>query len=380
MKATFLLLLVVLTACGIKNKQEKEAAELSEKSSTITLYLGTYTGEGSHGIYQAVFDDKTGELSGLQTSAKLKNPSFQSTDQDGNFLLSINEIGQRKGMVMIYRINAEQGQLTALDSFSTQGSGPCYVSFDDKNQVVLAANYVSGNVIAVPIDKDGKVSSASSVYQHEGTGPVGDRQEGPHAHSVIPGPSGKYIYSADLGADKIYVYTITDGQLTLYREIITAPGHGPRHMAFHPSKKAMAVINELSNSVSVYTPDETGCFSVLLATYPTLPDEFKEFNKGADIHYSPDGNWLFASNRGHNSIVSFKIDSESMELELAAFSKENIDWTRNFAVSPSGRHLLAANRNGNNITVYRIDQQSGELHYTGNSLALSQPVCITMLP
>lgn len=377
MKASFLLMLVVLTACGIKNKQEKAT---NIQSNIITLYLGTYTGEGSHGIYQAVFNDESGEISNLQTSAALKNPSFQSIGQDGSLLLSVSESGQRNGMVMVYRINAENGNLTALDSFSTQGSGPCYVSFDDKNQVVLAANYVSGNVIAVPINKDGKVSSAASVYQHEGTGPVKDRQERPHAHSIVPGPEGKYIYSADLGADKIYVYTINDGQFTLYRELITSAGHGPRHMAFHPSGKAMAVINELSNTVSVYMPDETGCFSVHLATYPTLPNHFTEFSKGADIHYSPNGNWLFASNRGHNSIVSFKVDKTNMELERTAFCKENIDWTRNFAISPSGKHLLAANRNSNNISIYRIDEHSGALHYTGNTITLSQPVCITMLP
>lgn len=380
MKATLFLMLVVLSACGIKNKQENATTVQSNQSSIITLYLGTYTGEGSHGIYQAVFNDETGVLSDLQPAAKLKNPSFQSVNEDGDMLLSVSESGQGKGLVMIYRIDAEQGQLTALDSFSSQGTAPCYVSFDKKNQIVLTANYLSGNVIAVPIEANGSVTKKASVYQHEGTGPVIDRQEGPHAHSIVPGPEGKYIYSADLGADKIYVYTIGDKQLNFYREINTAPGDGPRHLAFHPSAKAMAVINELSNTVSVYTPDETGCFSVLLATYPTLPDDFKEFSKGADIHYSPDGNWLFASNRGHNSIVSFKVDNTSMELELAAFNKEKIDWTRNFAVSPSGRHLLAANRNSNSITVYRIDQQSGALQYTGNSLALSQPVCITMLP
>jgi len=343
------------------------------------FYIGTYTDGGSKGIYKSTFDSDSGTISTPELVATINNASFQSISKDRRLLFSVNESWSGTGSVAGYLIDTLTGELTFTESFGSLGNGPCYVSFDDNSLNVVTANYNSGNVTKIPVTANGKANGKSFTHQHTGKGPNTGRQEGPHAHCSKVDPTGKYIYSCDLGTDKIYVYTISGDSLALFKTIETAPGAGPRHLDFHPQLKSMAVVHELNATVVTYLPDADGCFSIENNAQSALPEGFNGQNKCADIHYSNDGNYLYASNRGHNSIVYYSINSATQKTTLIGWQTENLKTTRNFTIDPSGKYLVAANQDGNNITVYEIDNQTGELRYTGISRTISKPVCITFL-
>jgi 6-phosphogluconolactonase len=346
-----------------------------EKTNQVGFFIGTYTGKGSEGIYHSYLDTETGELSQPKLVAPLKNPSFQSISPNGKFLWSVCE-ADGTGSISSFQIKNDS--LIKLGTTTSNGEGPCYVNFDEATSTVFAANYRSGNVSKWKTAK-GKLTEKGSAHQHEGNGPQTDRQEGPHAHCFIFDLNHRYGYSCDLGADKIYVYETNSDSLHPIETIAVTPGNGPRHIAFSPNKKIMAVVNELGSSVSVFKPDERGIFSVFHDTYPALPDTFTQFSKAADIHFTPNGQYLYASNRGHNSIAIFKVKKD-LTLERIGWQAEKCNFTRNFAIDPSGKYLLAANQYGNSIVVFQIDYKTGKLVDTGHQIDLSQPVCITFQP
>ena len=348
-------------------------------SNKYLLYIGTYTDEGSKGIYVSEFDTAQGKLLEPKLAAKITNPSFQYITKDGSLLWSVSEAEDGTGLVRGFDLNKTTGELKSLSSFATGGIGPCYVSMDETKNIVMAANYKSGNVFIIPVDENGTATGKGFNHQHTGKGPNLNRQEDPHAHSIRVGPDSKYVYSADLGTDKIYVYAVDHNQLNLYTELSIAPGSGPRHIDFHPGKKAMAVVNELKGTVTLFKPDNTGCFSQYYSTTSTLPPDFDDFNKCADVHFSPDGKFLYASNRGHNSIVIFKVNQETMDLETVGWQQETIVWPRNFTIAPSGNYLLVANKDANTITVFTVNKKNGILTYTGNSIEVSKPVCLNLI-
>lgn len=341
------------------------------------FYIGTYTDAGSKGIYKSIFQSDSGKISKPELVATITNPSFQCISKDRKFLWSVGESGT--GSAFGYLIDTISGNLTKTGTFSSLGSGPCFVNFHDESMNVVIANYNSGNVTKIPVTANGTANGKSFTHQHSGTGSNASRQEGPHAHCSKVDPTGKYIYSCDLGADKIYVYTIKGDSLIVYKTITMAAGSGPRHIDFHPQLKSMVVISELTGTVTTFLPDEKGCFSVYLSTISTLPDDFKGANKCADIHFTPDGKHLYASNRGHNSIVIYHIDSSTQEPELVGWQTKDCQNTRNFTIDPTGNYLLAANQDGNNIVVFKINHQTGELVETGIKQTISKPVCITFL-
>lgn len=363
------LLVIVFASCTSHNQSKNE----------YLLYIGTYTDAGSEGIYVSKFNSETGVIDKPTLATSITNPSFQYITSNGTQLWSVSEADNGTGLVCGYNLNKETGMLEKVSSFSTEGYGPCYVNMDEQHQMVLAANYGSGNVVGISTIEKGAVVQNTSAHQHEGTGPVVSRQEGPHAHSIKVGPKGKFVYSADLGTDKIFVYTVAKNELVPYSEISIAAGSGPRHFDFHPTQKAMAVINELNGTITLFKPDSVGCFSVYYSTTPTLPSDFTDFNKCADIHFSPNGKFLYASNRGHNSIAIYKIDQETMDLEILGWEKEMINWPRNFTISPNSRFLLVANKDANTVSVYSVDEKTGLLTYTGGSIEVSKPVCLNLI-
>jgi 6-phosphogluconolactonase len=367
-----LTLLVLLFSTGVIRSQNKTI------TSELYLYIGTYTQNDSKGIYLSKFNAGSGFISDPELVATLDNPSFQCITEDGSMLWSVSE-SSGKGLIRGYAINHESGQLTTKTSVSSLGNGPCYVDCNNATRQVVAANYGSGNVTLIPVAPEETATGEPFSHQHEGSGPMASRQEGPHAHCAIFDPAGKYMYSCDLGADKIYIYSISGNELAVVKEISTRPGAGPRHLAFHHSGKFMAVVCELNGTVETYLPDDEGCFSVFKNTFPTLPKSFNGFNKCADIHFTPNGQYLYASNRGHNSIVSFRVGDKAGELECVGWQTSGCDYTRNFCIDPSGKYLLAANKNTNNIVVFSIDYATGLLTNTGNSISVSLPVCLTLL-
>ncbi|MBN1927033.1 MAG: lactonase family protein [Prolixibacteraceae bacterium] len=368
-----ILTILLLTGTSKANDNHR-----SSEQEDYYLYIGTYTHYNSKGIYLSHFNSETGFISEPELVTTLDNPSFQCISDDGTMLWTVSE-SSGKGLIRGYAINHENGQLTPKTSFSSLGNGPCYVDCNSATGHVVAANYGSGNVALIPVSSDGAANGEPFSHQHEGSGPDSSRQEGPHAHCAIFDPAGKYMYSCDLGVDKIYVYTIKGDELEVVKEIITRPGAGPRHLAFHPSGKFMAVVCELNGSVETYLPDKNGIYSVFKNVYSTLPDSFNGFNKCADIHFTPNGQYLYASNRGHNSIVSYEVNNEAGELKRVGWQTSDCEFTRNFCIDPSGKFLLAANRDGNNIVVFKIDYSTGLLTNSGNSISVSLPVCLTLI-
>lgn len=341
------------------------------------LYIGTYTNESSKGIYLAEFDADSGIFSTPEIVTTLNNPSFQCITPDQNELWSVNESWNGPGQVVGFSINPANGKLTELAKYGTSGNGPCYVSYHQESQTVLAANYNSGNVIRVGVGESN--AGISWDHQHEGTGPNKSRQSSPHAHCIKIDLNRKYAYSCDLGADKIYVYNLEESGLPEFATIKTKSGAGPRHLDFHPEMKAMSFVNELNSSIETYLPDENGCFTKFLSAVTTIPTSHTGNNQCADIHYSSDGKFLYASNRGHNSIVTYSINEQTMEPTLIQWMEEEINWPRNFAIDPNDNFIIVANQESNLITVYQIDQKTGQLTFNGNKISISKPVCLTFL-
>ena len=264
-----------------------------------------------------------------------------------------------------------------INEYPSEGVGPCFVELNKAENLLSVANYASGNIAVYIIQPNGAISKEVQTRQHSGSGPVRPNQVAAHAHCTKFDVAGKFLYAVDLVIDKVLSYPIdADGKLGEQQIALrTDAGDGPRHLIWHPTKNIAFVINELSSSViSALVDTETGNFQ-RIDKKGTLPLDFEGDNNCADIHISTDARFLYASNRGHNSIAIFSV-SEDGHLQLIANEFVQGDWLRNFNLAPDGRHLLVANRKSNNITVFKIDPTSGLLSYTGNQVELSQPVCL----
>ena len=347
-----------------------------QSDSTIPLYIGTYTAEGSEGIYLARFDTITGVLTQPVVVAKLDNPSYLTLSPCKSYLFAVSEGNGSAANLFCYKTEPERGLLTLADSIATAGAGSCYVSVVDCGLVAIA-NYSSGDVSFVRFNEDGVFAPEPVTFQHLGSGPDSIRQDRPHAHSVLADKNRKFVYAADLGVDKLYVYQCEKDTVAPVSTVAIAPGSGPRHFDFHPSGKMMALLNELKQSVDVYVPDSLGIFSVKTQSVALLPDSLVKSNYSADIHFSADGNHLYASIRGVNRIDVYSIDLENSTIQWIDSVYEGIDWPRNFTLDPPGNYLLVANQKGNDVVVFHRDAETGKLTMTGNNIEVSMPVCLT---
>ncbi|MNI26442.1 6-phosphogluconolactonase [compost metagenome] len=331
------------------------------------------------------FNTISADLSLLETYSSISNPSFITISKDGSRLYAASETaeyqGQEGGSVASFTIHPETGRLNLLNEQPTQGAAPCYLTLDPSGNNLYVANYSSGSISVFPVNEDGRLGELSQKLQHKGTGPDSSRQEAPHAHSIMLDAQGRYVLSADLGTDQIVVYEMEDNgaNLVTHSEYSVKSGSGPRHMAFHPTLGRAYVINELDSTIAILHYDSTQGTLATIQTISTLPDNYQETSYCADIHISSDGRYLYGSNRGHDSIVVFAIDSEEGTLSLVEHNSTLGNWPRNFAISPEGDYLLAANQNSNSLKVFSIDKSSGKLTDTGKSADNSQPVCIQFL-
>ncbi len=346
-----------------------------KKEQVINLLVGTYTGEASKGIYQFKFNPNTGELNQKNLVAESENPSFLTISQDRNLVLAVNETDS--GTISSFKWDEGRTKLNLIDQRPSAGMHPCHIVINPSQNLVAAANYSSGNSIVYPINAEGKIFDKAQMKQHEGSGPVKPNQDAPRAHFAAFSATGTYLYIVDLGIDKVMSYPVNssgelgDPQVALQLD----KGDGPRHLVFHPDKDLVYIVNELSNTVVVAQVDKiTGLFK-RLDKKSTLPDGFSGKSFCADIHISQDGKFLYASNRGHNSIAIFKV-LENGHLELLGTEGVQGEWPRNFAISPNGKHVLVANQNTNNITVFDVNSKTGLLHYTGKQVELDRPVCL----
>lgn len=351
------------------------------------LYVGTYTDDKRHdGVYLVRINAQTGELTRVGAVDVGPNPSFVSVHPGGKTLYVVNEVeqlaGKATGAVRAYAIGRDGAGLDLLSEQPSEGAAPCYVGTDRTGRFAMVANYVSGTVAALPIDSHGGISKATQVVQQEGKGPVSDRQEGPHAHCVIPHPSNRFVVAADLGADRVFVYRFDAkaGSLTHAPESdgVMPPGTGPRHLAFHPKLPLLFVSGELNSTVTALHCDAKSGALTSAQTVSTLPEGWKGTNYPADIHMAPNGRTLYVSNRGHNSVAVFSIAANGA-LALEQVMPTGGDWPRNFTLDPSGRWLLVANQKSNSVTVFSRDLKSGRLAATDRKIELPSPVCVRFL-
>lgn len=352
------------------------------------LYIGTYTDDQrSKGIYLLRLSPATGAMSVVGVVAETANPSFVALAPDGGAAFAVNEIGevggQPGGTVTAFTRDRATNGLAKLGTESTKGTAPCYVSTDRTGRFLFAANYSSGSVAMFPILAGGELGAMTTLIQHHGHGPDTERQEGPHAHCVIPDPSNRFVLVADLGIDRIMVYRFDpqSGQLntSTAAQGFLAPGSGPRHLAFHPGGRVLYVTNELSSTVTAFHYDpETGSLTEL-QTVPAVNEPTAVRNAPADIHVHPSGRFLYMSNRGHNSIAVFAIDPATAKLTPVQLCSTGGDWPRNFAIDPSGEMLVVANQRSDSLRSFRIDSNSGQLTSTGMRVSLPVPVCVRFL-
>lgn len=367
----------LLAAGGCRNEQEM-------KKHMSNLFVGTYTNGDSRGIYKLVFDHNTGLLDDLQLVAVAENPSFLAIHPSGNWLYAVNELmtyeGEESGAVSAYAIAPQTGELLLLNKQPSLGGAPCHISVDAEGKWVLVANYMGGNVVVYPIEEGGVLGRLASQVNHEGSSVNPKRQEAPHAHSVTLDPENGRAIVADLGLDQLLSYdlNIDTGELRPASEphANTEAGAGPRHFAFHPDGNHAFVINELDSTLSSLRYDvPTGGFTVL-DTISTLPTDFHGTSYCADLHVSPDGRFVYGSNRGHNSIVITTFDESSGALEAIAFESTRGKTPRNFTLDPTGAFLLVANQNSNSVFVFRVNKETGLLTSTGQRTEVPTPVCL----
>jgi 6-phosphogluconolactonase len=298
-------------------------------------------------------------------------------------LYAVNETqtfrGAKSGGVSAFAVDQRTGNLTLLNQQPSNGASPCYISLDRNGKAALVANYVSGTVSLLPVGADGQLALPTATDQHEGQGPH-KNQTGPHAHCIVTDPANAYAFSVDLGTDRVDGYRLdaAKGQLTRIPEpaFVARPGAGPRHLTFHPNGQRAYLINELNSTVTALAYDASaGRFSEL-QTVSALPADYVGDNSCADIHVSPDGRFLYASNRGHNSIAVFAIDATRGTLTPVQDVDTQGKTPRNFALDPSGRLLLVANQNSNNLVSYRVDAFSGLLTPTGQQATVPSPMFV----
>ncbi len=379
-----------LGAVGILLSKTADASLIMKgNKKEMLLYVGTYTSKTSEGIYVFRFNSETGELSKLHTVKDVVEPSFLTIDKSRKYLYAVNETvefeGKKSGAVSAFAIDQKTGDLKFLNKQPSLGGAPCHISVSDNEKFVLTANYVGGNVSVFPIETGGKLGASIDLEQHNGIGPNKDRQEAAHAHSIILDLDNRFAFAADLGVDKVFIYEFDNKNGKLKPNQVqpfyqTKPGAGPRHFTFHQSGKFAFLINELDSTISSLAFDEKRGTLSEVQTVSTLPEKFKGSSSCADIHISPNGKFLYGSNRGHDSIVVYKIDEKTGKLEYVEHTSTGGKTPRNFTISPNGKFLLAANQNSDLIVVFRIDETSGKLSANEFTAKISMPVCLKLIP
>ncbi len=359
---------------------------IKRDNEEILVYIGTYTGGKSQGIYVYRMDPASGALEFSSMAAGVDNPSYLDFDPQRRYLYAVNEAtefaGKPSGAVSAFSIDTATGKLTYLNQQPSHGGLPCHLSVDQQRKYLLVANYLGGSLCVLPILADGQLGEATDLVSHEGSSVNPGRQGSPHAHSITLDPANRYAFAADLGLDKIMIYQLdlTQGKLRPNDEpwAQVHAGAGPRHFAFHPSLRYAYVINELDSTMSAFTYDDTNGTLKEIQSLSTLPEDFEGTNYPADVHVSPSGNFLYGSNRGHDSIVIYSIDEDTGRLTYVDCEPTQGKNPRNFAIDPTGTLLLAANQDTDNVVTFRIDPETGGLMGTGNVAEVPTPVCLKM--
>lgn len=357
------------------------------QAEPLRVFVGTYTGPKSEGIYAFRFDNETGEVEPLGLAAKSPQPSYLAVSPDQRFLYAVNEEntwkGQPGGSVTAFAIPAKGGTLKELNQQFSGGAAPCHLTVDPSGRCVLAANYTGGSVVTLPINPDGSLRPQSAFVQHTGSSVNPARQKEPHAHSVNLSADGSRAYVADLGTDRIQIYRFDAGTGSLMANdpasVALPPGSGPRHFAFSPDGRLAFVINEMLSTLTSFTVDSSRGALQAVDTVSTLPPDFKGQSSTAQVCVHPNGRFVYGSNRGDDSIAVFEVNSEGKLKWVERVSTQG-KTPRNFNLDPSGRFLWAANQGSDSIVLFQVDAKTGRLTPTGKTLSVGSPVCVVFTP
>ncbi|MGI9545562.1 MAG: lactonase family protein [Cyclobacteriaceae bacterium] len=382
-KITLLFLAMISFSACQQNPSEIVQAGTSveddkTKKESYWVYVSSGGQEGSEiGIGIHEWDINTGILAAVRGVNTVATSSYLALDAEKERLYSINGDG-----IQAFKINRETGGLDLLNQVENAGRGGCHLSISNDHQFLLAAYYSSGSAASYALNEDGSIGEHVSVVQHQGSSVNQERQEGPHAHMILPAPVGNLVFVPDLGTDKVMAYQISDqGELSPAPIPFASldPGYGPRHMVFHPNKQFAYVLAELTGNVVGFKFDPERGLSDKINDLSTLPSDFTDFSKSADIHITSNGKYLYASNRGHNSLAVYAIDQESGVLSLLGTPSCGGDWPRAFEIDPSGDYILVANKRSNAISVQKISSSSGLFEAAGNVKTVGAPQCIRFL-
>lgn len=350
------------------------------------VFISAFAGGKDAAIHAYQLDLESGKLKLVQRTTDVEHPFFLAVSPNQKFLYSIHAKqfgGKEPEQVAAYAIEGRTGRLKLLNRQSALGTAACYLDVDATGKAVFVANYSSGSVASLPVQEDGSLGKAASFFQHAGGSVDPARQKEPHAHCIVASPDNQYVYAADLGLDQVLAYKLDAATAKIAPNkppfAKTPPGAGPRHLTFHPNGKQVYVINELGNSVTFFAYDKDSGNLVEKQTISTVPKDFAGKSYCADLKITPNGRFLYGTNRGHDSIAAYGI-GEDGKLTLLAIESSLGKGPQNLAITPDGNMLICANMPSNNVAVFKIDPKTGGLASVGVPASMPSPSCIKVMP
>jgi 6-phosphogluconolactonase len=350
---------------------------------TVWIGMGSPRFGEKEGIYRATLNADTGDITPPVLAAEIKSPEFLAVRPDGKRLYAVCQLSNRQPGVASFSISDGGATLRPLNTEPIGDGGACFVATDHTGRCLFTAQYGNGSVASFPLGDDGRVMKRGALVKHSGSGPNKSRQEAPHPHSAFVDPTNRFVMVPDLGTDQIVIYKFDPGtgELQAHGHGKTPAGAGPRHMKFHPNGRFAYVVNELTLSVTAFDYDAQKGTLTALQTISTLPDNQREvMSSCSEIRIHPSGKFLYAANRGHDSIAAFAIDQDTGR--LTSIDREAIRGShpRNFNVDPTGKWLLVAGRDSNTVSVFKIGDPTGGLVFSGRIVNSPSPICIEFQP
>lgn len=349
------------------------------------VFISAFAAGDQGAIHAYQLDLASGQLKQTHKTTDVEHPFFLAVSPNSKFLYSIHAKsfgGKENEHVAAYEIVGASVQLKLLNRQSALGTAACYLDVDATGKTVVVANYSTGSVSSLPVREDGSLGEATTFVQHEGSSINPTRQEGPHAHCSVFSPDNRFVYAADLGLDQVLGYRLDAKASKLSPQeqpfVKTQPGAGPRHLTFHPNGENVYVINELTNSVTLFDYESKSGKLTKRQTISTLPKDFDGTSYCADLKITADGRFLYGTNRGHDSIAAYEIGDDG-RLTLMGIEPSLGKGPQNLAIAPGGKLLLCANMSGNNVAVFRINTETGRLKSAGEPIEITSPSCIMIL-
>jgi 6-phosphogluconolactonase len=367
---------------------DARGGERPHTMSDYLVYIGTYNGPKSQGIYVYKLAEATGKLTPLGLAAASDKAAFLAIAPNHRYLYAVNELseyeGKKSGSVSAFSIDRHTGKLTLLNVVASGDPGPAHLAVDHTGKYLLVANYGIGSVAMFPIHPDGRLGNATVLLPHTGHSVNPQRQAAPHAHSIYVSADNRFVVSADLGTDKVYVYRLDAAKGTLTPNdppsASVPPGKGPRHFAFDPNGKFAYVIEEMGSSLTAFTWDAAHGVLHPMETISTVPKDYKGYNDCAELYFLPNGKYLYGSNRGYDAITVFSINPATGTPTPIQYVPTEGKTPRSFGIDPTGSYLIAANQDSDSLVVFRIDPKTGHLTPTGQKEEVGSPVCVVFEP